>query len=167
MINRFLLILLFSLLTACSVQVSPSAEDEQVDAGSAAQQEELVAAVKVVARMLDDGRFAEAWSLVGPSLQSQTSSEEWARNVAMMRKPLGAVERRTGKGFAFPKELDDAPPGEYGLLGASTDFANAKAVEEKFVFQRVGGKWRLVGYSLAKTITVGEPSEPSERVGPN
>src|SRR5690606_25081019 len=110
---------------------------------------------KAVAALFDEGRFAESWAMAGPILESQTSEQEWARHVAMLRKPLGAAGKRTIEGFGFPKELEDAPPGEYGLIGVRTDFANAEAVQEKFVFQRVEGEWKLVGYWLSKTFKVG------------
>lgn len=152
---KFLPIFLAILLSSCTVQVGDSAKDEQVDAGTAVQQEEVSAAARTVAALFDEGRFAESWALVGPVLESQTSQQEWARHVATLRKPLGAAGKRTIGGFAFPKEMDDAPPGEYGLIGVRTDFANANAVEEKFVFQRVGTEWKLIGYWLSKTVTFG------------
>jgi hypothetical protein len=165
-IAALLLILLVALLSACKVQVGTGAEDEQVDTGSAIQQAEIRDAAKAVAAMFDDGRFAESWSLVGPILESQTSQEAWARHVATLRKPLGAAGKRTIEGFGFPKELEGAPPGEYGLIGVRTDFANAKSVEEKFVFQRVGGKWKLAGYWLSKKVTFGASSGPNNSFKP-
>ncbi|WP_162125758.1 DUF4019 domain-containing protein [Pseudoxanthomonas wuyuanensis] len=154
MISRFPLVLV-ALLSACTVQVGGSAEDEQVNTGTAVQQEEVRAAARTIAALFDEGRFAESWALAGPVLKSQTSQQEWARHVATLRKPLGAAGKRTIEGFGFPKELDGAPPGEYGLIGVRTDFTNANAVEEKFVFQRVGTEWKLIGYWLSKKVTFG------------
>ena len=48
-----------------------------------------------------------------------------------------------------------APAGQYGIIGLETDFANAKSVDEKYVFQRVGNEWKLAGYWLSKKFTVG------------
>jgi hypothetical protein len=166
MISKFLLVLLVALVPACTVQVGNSAKDEQVDTGTEVQQEEVRAAAKAVAAMFDEGRFAESWAMAGPILESQTSEQEWTRHVAMLRRPLGAAGKRTIEGFGFPKELDDAPPGEYGLIGVRTDFANAEAVQEKFVFQRIGGEWKLVGYWLSKTFKVGAGNRPNNSSKP-
>lgn len=142
-------------LAACSFQVNDPARDQPANPGTRVQQEEIHAAATAVAALLDEGRYADAWDTVGPLLVAQTNREQWARNLALVRTPLGAPGQRTVAGFGFPESLDDAPPGEYGLVGYRTDFANAAAVEEKFVFQRINGTWKLAGYWLSKKMTLG------------
>ena len=117
------------------------------------------AAAKALAARLDGGQYDEAWAMAGPNLSARTTQEEFVRYVSTLREPLGAAGKRTIKGFGFPTELEGAPQGQYGLITVETDFANASAVEEKFVFELVAGKWRLVGYWLSKTFTIGTKRE--------
>lgn len=154
--TRILTVLLLAILSsACTVQVGGNEDSQSVDSGTVAQQKELRDATRAVAKLFDDGRYSESWALVGPVLQAQTNQETWARHVAVLRTPLGQPGKRTIKGFGFTTEIDGAPLGEYGIIGVETDFSNATNVEEKFVFERASGEWRLAGYWLSKKFTMG------------
>ena len=156
---RILKVLLLAIFTsACTVQVGGNEDSQTVDSGTAEQQEELRDAARAIAKLFDEGQYSESWALVGPVLQAQTNQEAWARHVTVLRKPFGQPGKRTIKGFGFTTEIDGAPPGEYGIIGVETDFSSANGVEEKFVFERASGEWRLVGYWLSKNITIGVES---------
>lgn len=160
-------VLLAALVGACTVQVGGSDDQKSINAGTEEQQKELRDATKAVANLFDEGRYSESWTLVGPVLKSQTNQETWARHIATLRSPLGQAGKRVIKGFGFSAEIDGAPPGEYGIIGVETDFANAKGVEEKFVFERSAGEWKLVGYWLSKKFTIGARDAPNRSFKPN
>lgn len=159
-----LLSFLAILLCACAVQSGAAANAAPVDGGTQEQQKEVRAAAKILVARLDAGQYAEAWAMAGPSLTAKTTQAEFVRYISTLRAPLGAAGKRTIKGFGFPTELEDAPRGQYGVIAVETDFANAEAVEEKLVFEFVGGKWRLVGYWLSKTLTIGAAQMPNKAI---
>lgn len=104
--------------------------------------------------------------MAGPNLSAKSTRQEFERYISTLRAPLGAAGKRMIKGFGFPTELDGAPRGQYGLIAVETDFANAKGVEEKFVFEFVGGEWRLIGYWLSKKFTIGAADMPNNSLKP-
>jgi hypothetical protein len=157
---------LVTLLCACAVQSSAAEKDAAADTGTEEQQAGVLAAAKAVASSFDAGKYVEAWAMVGPSLSAKSTQDEFAGYVSTLRATLGAPGKRTVKGFGFPAAMEGLPQGQYGLIAVETDFANAKAVEEKFVFEFVGGKWRLIGYWLAKEVTIGAAGMPNNSFKP-
>ena len=142
-------------LGGCTVSFDSGSQDSKaVITGTTEQQTSIIAAAHQVIDLLDHERFDEAWSSAGPILQGQTSSAAFASGIKSMRDSLGAPGHREIKGFNFPGVLDGAK-GDFGIIGIETDFANAKAVQEKLVFQKVDGQWRLAGYWLTEKTTFG------------
>jgi hypothetical protein len=154
MLTRLPSLLLILLLCACSVQVGANGQADSANSGTKEQQEQVLAATKSVATMIDAGHYLDSWKFVGPTLQAQTTQQDWASYIAALRTPLGTRGSSKLLGYGFPTKIAGAPSGQYGVIGLETDFANAKGVEEKFVFQRVGNEWKLVGYWLSKKFTV-------------
>ena len=164
--HSWILIFLATFLCACTVQSGAAEKGAAVDTGTEEQQAAVRAAAKAVAGRLDAGQYAEAWAMVGPNLSAKSTQEEFARYVSTLRAPLGAPGKRTIKGFGFPTTLEGVPRGQYGVIAVETDFANANAVEEKFVFEFVGGNWRLIGYWLSKKFTMGATGLPDSSFEP-
>lgn len=154
MISRLLSVLLLLLLCACSVQIGDNDANEPANAGTKDQQEQVLAAANSVAGMFNAGRYSESWNLVGPLLKEKTDQQAWASYIGALRAPLGTPGKSEVLGFGFPTKMADAPPGQYGVIAFKTDFANARGVQEKLVFQRVGNEWKLVGYWLSKNFTL-------------
>ena len=161
------LILLSALLCACTVQVGAKDQNQVANAGTEAQEKEVRAAAKSVAALLDAGRYDDIWNQAGPILVAKTSKQEFSDYVLALRRPLGVAGSRKIKGFGFPSRLEGAPPGTYGLIAVDTDFANAKHVEEKFVFQQIDGQWKLIGYWLSKKFTFGTSGMSNNSFKPN
>ena len=142
-------------LASCTVSFDGGSQDSKaINAGTAEQQKSIIAAAHQVIDLLDQERFDEAWSTAGPMLQGQASRTAFASGIKTMRDSLGAPSHRKIKGFNFPSVLDGVK-GDFGIIGIETDFANANAVQEKLVFQRVDGEWKLAGYWLTKKVTFG------------
>jgi hypothetical protein len=144
-------------LSSCTVSFNNGAAGEEGNVGTEEQQGAVLAAARRVADQLDKGRTREVWALAGPILKAQTSEGAFSSTVEGLRKPFGAARQRDVIGFNFPAELD-GHSGTFGLVAAETDFERAENVEEKFVFQRVGSEWRLIGYFLSEKVTLGAPS---------
>jgi hypothetical protein len=160
-----LLLALILSLPGCTVSFNDGAASEEVNLGTEEQQREVLAAAKRVADYLDRGQTQEVWALTGPILRAQASERVFSSTVGGLRKPLGAAGHRDVKGFNFPTELD-GHKGTFGLVAAETDFALAQNVEEKFVFQRVGSEWRLIGYFVSKKLTLGARHTPNHSFKP-
>ncbi|QWP75875.1 DUF4019 domain-containing protein [Lysobacter sp. K5869] len=159
--NRFARIALATLaaamlaatLPACKVQVGPSQKKqaEAVNIGTEAEQRELLRAAEAVAKDLDAGRYAAAWAKSSPTLSKQTNQEQFTKIISRMRGAVGAPGKRKVKGFGFESELDGLA-GRFGTIAIGTEFARLKTGEEKFVFEHVDGKWKLVGYFLSGKV---------------
>jgi hypothetical protein len=138
----------------CTVSVGKHPDSEPLNVGTEEQQKSVIAATRAVAKLLDASQFELVWDQSGPMLQAQASRTAFTTSIKAMRNTLGPAGRRKIKGFNFPKVIDGVQ-GDFGLIGIETDFANAESVEEKFVFQKVGGRWRLAGYWLTKKVKFG------------
>jgi hypothetical protein len=150
-----LLLALVIALSGCTVSFGGDQQgNEPANAGSEDQQKSVIAAAHRIVDLFDQDRFDDAWPLVGPMLQSRTSKAAFSSSVKALRKPLGTAGHRDVKGFNFLEAVDGVT-GEFGLVAVETDFENAKSVEEKFVFQKIGGEWKLAGYWLSKKVTLG------------
>jgi hypothetical protein len=141
-------------LSGCTASFNNGAANQEVNVGSEQQQREVLAAARQVAGLLDKGEIREVWAVAGPILLAQSNERLFTSTISRLRKPLGVVGHRDVKGFNFPKEID-GHVGTFGLVAAETDFEHAENVEEKFVFQRVGNEWKLIGYFLSKKVTLG------------
>ncbi len=141
-------------LAGCTVSFdSGSQGGKDINAGTVDQQKSIAAAAYHVIDLLDQGRFDETWTNAGPVLKERTSREAFASGIKGFRESLGTPGHRMVKGFNFPRVLDGVH-GDFGIIGIETDFANAKAVQEKLVFQKVDGQWQLIGYWLTRTTSL-------------
>lgn len=168
--NRFARIAVASLtaavlaatLCACKAQVTPSQKkqaesadaDASVNAGTEAEQLELLRAAEAVAKDLDAGRYAAAWAKSSPSLTKQANQEQFAKSISRMRGLVGAPGKRKVDGFGFVNEIDGVA-GRFGTIAIGTEFARLKTGQEKFVFEHVDGKWKLVGYFVSGKVKFG------------
>ena len=155
-----LLLVLGIVLTACSVSLG-TGEEQEINAGTGDQQREVVAAARRVAGHLDEGRYGEVWASTGPMLRSRSTQEQFIANLVLIRKPLGRGGQRDIRGFSFPTELE-GHTGEFGLVALGTDFERLENVEEKFVFQRIESEWKLVGYFVSTTVTLGDDDSAAQ-----
>jgi uncharacterized RDD family membrane protein YckC len=114
--------------------------------GTPAEQEELHQAARSVAARLDAGEYGEAWDAAASVMQAKMLRAAFVTMMTGGRTPLGAAGARRVVGTGLFEHMDGAPPGHYGVFVIQTDFANVKAVQEKFVFLRVGQEWKLAGY---------------------
>jgi hypothetical protein len=147
-----LFIMILACLQACSLppsnEQSASAQDD-TSAGTGDQERVAYAAAKVFFSEVDAGRFEETWANAGPALKAASNSEVWAATLRLARSALGEARDRKIMGFGFTAHLANVPPGEYVAVGFETTFVNA-TVEEKVVFQKDQGQWKVIGYFISK-----------------
>ncbi|HLX36771.1 MAG TPA: DUF4019 domain-containing protein, partial [Candidatus Binataceae bacterium] len=81
--------------------------------------------------------------------RDKITADRWARMVAKVRAPLGAVTARKFKAAQYATELPGAPAGEYVVIQYDTDYANkAGAVETVTPMLDKDGSWRVSGYYI-------------------
>ncbi|WP_233511162.1 DUF4019 domain-containing protein [Dyella psychrodurans] len=147
---------LFVMIQACMLACSSPPSNDQsasaqgnTSAGTEDQERVAYAAAKVFLSEIDAGRFEETWANAGPALKATSNAEAWTAILHVTRSALGEAKDRKIKGFGFTDHLANAPPGEYAAIGFETTFVNA-TVEEKVVFQKDQGQWKVVGYFISK-----------------
>lgn len=141
---------------ACSAPQSsdpPAAAQDEVDAGTGAQEREAAAAAKMFFNEMDADHMEETWVDAGPVLKASTNEQMWVATLRACRSAVGQAVHRKIKGFGFTHHLAHAPPGDYVAMVFNTQFADVTA-EEKVVFQKDQDHWKVIGYFLSKTIKV-------------
>ncbi len=99
--------------------------------------------------LIDAGKFAESWKATAGSFQAAVSQEQWERQLAAVRKPLGDLGSRKLKSAKYTKTVPGAPDGEYVIFQFDTSFANKKAAVETVTPMRdKDGQWRVSGYYI-------------------
>lgn len=100
-------------------------------------------------RMLDNARYAESWAGAGEHFRKAAARDDWARDAAAARKPLGAPAGRTLKSLAYTTTLPGMPDGEYATFTYDSRFAErASAIETVVTVRESDGRWRLAGYFI-------------------
>lgn len=99
-------------------------------------------------KLIDSGRYAESWAGTGGLFRASVTQDAWAQKVAAVRKPLGAVTRRTFANKQEATSLPGAPDGHYEILQFNTVFANKAAAVETVVLSHEPGGWRVDGYFI-------------------
>ena len=100
-------------------------------------------------RMLDNARYAESWAGAGEHFRKATAREDWARDAAAARRPLGALGGRRLKNLVYSTTLPGRPDGEYATFTYDSRFAEgAGAIETIVTVRESDGQWRLAGYFI-------------------
>ena len=100
-------------------------------------------------KLLDDGQYAASWQQAGSFFRDHITSDAWARQIAAVRQPLGAMKSRKFKAAQYATQLPGAPAGQYVVIQYDTDYANkADAVETVTPMLDKDGKWRVSGYYI-------------------
>lgn len=109
-------------------------------------------AASEVLRLLDGARYPESWAGASEIFRTRIARDDWARNAAAARVPLGAVARRKLRSLHYtttlPKE-QDLLAGDYVTLIYDSQFSNKADVAENLIAVRErDGVWRLAGYFI-------------------
>lgn len=131
-------------LAACALAVAFAAGPGRA---KTAQEEAREAAMAWLA-LVDSGRYGESWDDAAPYFQKAVSRESWEKQVAAVRKPLGAVGSRSFLGAQATKELPGAPDGDYVVIQFRTSFDNKASSIETITPMKTDSGWRVSGYFI-------------------
>lgn len=138
---------------AAPLASAPAAIKPAAAPAADAEKQDAAAAGKTLVGEIDAGRLHDTWTEAGPALRARSTETAWVSTLETTRNVVGKVVDRKLKGVGIYDHLEGAPPGEYAAVFFSTSFVNA-TVDEKAVFQKTDGKWKVVGYFMKKTYTV-------------
>lgn len=100
-------------------------------------------------RLIDGARYPESWAGAGELFRQRIARDDWARDAAAARAPLGAPGGRKLRALSYATSLPDLPAGDYVTLVYDSSFANGSGVAETVVAVRErDGQWRLAGYFI-------------------
>jgi hypothetical protein len=124
------------------VAFSASAANEEAIAGA-------TEAAKAWLVLTDTGDAAKSWETAASMFQIVVSKEQWARSLAEVRGPFGALQSRTLKSATFTRTMIGAPEGEYVvLLYASRFEKRSSAIETVTPTRERDGSWKVSGYFI-------------------
>jgi hypothetical protein len=137
------LVLALAIVAATAVAPSPARAANQ------AAVEKATKAADSWLTLIDEGQYGESWQQASSIFRGAITKDAWARQVASVRAPLGAVESRKLNFAKYETSLPGAPDGEYVVIQYATSFANKKAAVET-VTPMLGkdGKWHVSGYYI-------------------
>ena len=99
--------------------------------------------------LCDAGKYPESWREASTLFRGAITEDAWAKALAGIRAPLGAVKQRTRTTIIQARSLPGAPDGAYAVLSYDTVFAQkAVAIETVTVMRDKDDAWRLAGYYI-------------------
>ena len=111
------------------------------------EQEAMQAAESWLA-LIDGGRWGESWGETAALFQGAVSREQWTRQVAAVRSPIGALRSRTLIGAQYTEALPGAPDGRYVVIQFRSSFAHKRQAIETITPAFDRGRWRVAGYFI-------------------
>ena len=97
----------------------------------------------------DKGDTTATYDAAGEQFRTAMTRAGWSEALASVRKPLGAMQRRTMAATTFRTSAPGAPAADFALVRFRTEFAQKADARETVTLQReADGRWRVVGYKL-------------------
>ena len=97
---------------------------------------------------LDDGHYDRSWAEAGALFKNRITEDEWARQVAKARGPLGQVVSRAFRSEKQTKTLPGEPDGDYDIVTFATELTHKKAASETVILAREDDGWKVDGYFI-------------------
>lgn len=122
-------------------------EKEILDQPDRAQEVEAERVVEEWLKLVDAGQYGDSWETAAALVKSKFTKEDWAKNTADVRKPLGTVYQRVLKARRSLKKVPGGGEGKYVAIIYFTVFANKNLGNETVtVIRDPDGAWRVGGY---------------------
>lgn len=99
-------------------------------------------------RLLDQQRFAAAWSVGDAYFKSRLSVKKWQQILRAYRIPLGRVTARRRLAVRHHSRFEAAPPGIYVEVRFRSTFGRFERIERLVVHKDDDGRWRVTSYQL-------------------
>jgi hypothetical protein len=98
--------------------------------------------------LVDNGRYAEAWTEASRTFQRGTTREAWARRAASLRDQGGEPTSRELIDTHEVMDPDDLPAGTYRRLRFECQCDKAGMIRETVFMVEEGGRgWRVASYT--------------------
>lgn len=97
---------------------------------------------------VDAGDYAKSWDTASSMLQQQVSKEDWQKQMAALRGPLGAVVSRNEAAASYTTHFEGLPEGEYVVVRDQSTFEHKRSASETIVMTYDRNKWRVAGYFI-------------------
>ena len=111
--------------------------------------DEAIAASDSWLALVDDERYDDSWTQACTFFRGVVPQEQWRRQAAGVRGPLGSVLSREVSSAEYTKKLPGAPDGEYVVIQYRTKFQNkADAIETVTPMRDQDGVYRVSGYYI-------------------
>jgi hypothetical protein len=99
--------------------------------------------------LVDSGKADQSLAAGSSGFRSHVQPAQWAQELAKVRTPLGAVQKRTMTAAQPMATQPNGPKGDFVGMQFRTDFANKTgAVETIAVVHDTDGKWHVARYSI-------------------
>ncbi len=99
--------------------------------------------------LADKGDAGATYDAAGAQFRKSMTRERWGEALASVRKPLGALQRRTMAATTFRTATAGVPPQDFALVRFRTEFAMKADARETVTLEREpDDRWRVVGYKL-------------------
>jgi len=140
-VKKIIPVLLFMLFLPAFFS-PPALADEKQEAAA-------VDAAQAWLKLVDEGKYAESWDQAASYFKKAVTKENWKRQLAAVRDPLGTVLSRKLKSKTFATTLPGAPDGDYVVIQFETSYEKKKtAVETITPMLDRDGKWHVSGYFI-------------------
>jgi hypothetical protein len=113
--------------------------------------------------LVDEGKYADSWAAAGKLFQANMPQAKWTQVLTGARQPFGKVVSREIAGREIKTDIPGAPPGQYALVGFSTNFEQKPDMTETVtMILEEDGQWKVVGYSANPKPAQGQAQTPAE-----
>jgi len=151
--RMYLLALLCCLaLVSCSIEIGPGAaadiEPKIPDPGDA---ENAGAVAEQFLALLDNGSYAESWSLHAKVIEGDLNQDKWTALTSGLRGVAGTLEVRSLQSSVYTEALPEVGAGQFFLRDYLTRFSNVQA-GERVVLAKQEEEWRIAGYFMQTTV---------------
>ena len=127
------------LATACPKKETPAGT------GTA----DAIAASNAWLAVIDAAQYDDSWEKACAYFKGVVPKDQWVRQIAGVRGPLGPVLSREVASAEYSTKLPGAPDGEYVVIQYRTSFENkANAVETVTPMRDPDGVYRVSGYYI-------------------
>jgi hypothetical protein len=124
-------------------------------------QQDAARAMEAWTKLLDEGRYDEAWRQAAPAVQERVPLPAWEASLRAARGSLGAVSRRVLESAEVVPAPPGAPAGEWVRVRFVVTFASGAAGTETAIALGGGGQWRAAGYFMAPQSRASDYAAPA------
>jgi len=124
-------------------------------------EQDAARAMEAWARLVDEGRYDEAWRQAAPAVRERVPLPAWEASLRAARSSMGAVSGRVLESAEGVPAPPGAPAGEWVRVRFVVTFARGAAATETAVALGGGGEWRAAGYFIVPRTQASDYAAPA------